>query len=528
MRRAAAGAALMLVAGCAAGAGTAGAGLAVPVAAIRPDDRVMLRDMSTVLAVAAAFDRAYVVYPSAVGYWHPVERRWEPPFAAPIRAGLERVFAGVVDPLDQSLWLAEPDALIHFDPLGPRWDRLPVPARVRTLATDPGAGEGIWLLTAAGWYLQPRIGPARPGTPGNQVRQAPTLEDAYRANPQLRSMGPSLALGPGLRPGRLTAASPDPSSTGWFLGTDQSGLLYLRPGDIRPESLRQGLAGDQVGAMVGVPGGVWVATDDGFDRQPAALAFLGSDLARTVPILGDAAFGLGIDAVREILPGTRVLWLGTDRGVVRVSIDGGAVQRWDLNQGLTDQRVLALATWRDGVAVGMVRGLAFIGGDETVTRPVESVLDRVYDLHARHDTLWVATDRGLRHLLPDGTRLESPAEIPGELAGAGPVLAVGSVGDTVIAMTPDRLVWRDPQSLAWTVSPTLLGSTGTLRAIDISAGGIWLGGDRGAALVLPSGGTIAVLRVGVDLPERVTSLVTEGGFLWVGTLDGLVRIRLQR
>lgn len=518
----------LVLAGCAAGSAGSGAGLGVPVAAMRPDDRVVLRDMSTVHAVATSFDRAYVVYPAAVGYWHPLERRWEPPFTAPQPGALQRVFAAVVDPLDQTLWLAEPDGLIHFDPLGPRWERLPVPARVRTLATEPGAGEGIWVLTAAGWYLQPRIGPARPGTPGAQVRQAPTLEDAYRAFPQLQSMAPSLATGPGLRPGRLTSAAPDPTSAGWFLGTDRLGLLYWRPGDIRPEPLRQGLAGDQVGAVVGVPGGVWVATDDGFDGQPAALAFLGSDLARTVPIPGDPAFGLGIEAVREILPGNRVLWLGTDRGVLRVSIDDGGTRRWDQNQGLPDQRVLALAAWRGGVAVGLVRGLALIADDETVTRPVDAVLDRVHDLHARHDTLWVATDRGLGHVLPGSNRLEAPAGIPGELAGAGPVLGVGSVGDTVLAMTQDRLVWRDPVSHAWTVSPTFIGATGVLRAIDISAAGVWIGGERGAALALPSGGTVAVLRVGVDLPERVTALATEDGYLWVGTLDGLVRVRLQR
>ncbi|MCA9762802.1 MAG: hypothetical protein KC544_06675 [Gemmatimonadetes bacterium] len=520
-------AALALI-GCAGGPMGAGAGLGVPVAAIRPDDRVVLRDMTTIQAIASSFDRVYVVTRSAVGTFRPLAKRWEPPVAAPAPEALQRVFAAIVDPLDQSLWLADPDALLHFDPLGERWERLPLPARVRALATDPARPDGIWVLTASGWYLQPRIGAARPGAPSDRVQRAPTLEDAFAALPQLRSMAPALSLGPGLQPGRLTAAAPDPSSTGWFLGTDLLGVLYLRPGEVMPESLRQGLPGDQVGAVVGVPGGVWVATDNSFGRQPAGLTFLSDDLAQTVPVAGDPAFGLGVEAMRDILPGERVLWLGTDRGVVRVGLDDDRLDRWDANRGLPDARVLSLAHWRGGVAVGMVRGLALIGANGAVTRPIDPVLDRVYDLHPRHDTLWVATDRGLAMVAPAEATLGRPAGLPGELAGGGPVLGVGSVGDTVVAMTADRLVWRDPVTMAWTVSPTLIGTTGVLRAISISPSGVWIGGDRGAALVGATGVPIAVLRVGVELPERVTALTVEGGFLWVGTLDGLVRIRLQR
>ena len=102
-------AALALI-GCAGGPMGAGAGLGVPVAAIRPDDRVVLRDMTTIQAIASSFDRVYVVTRSAVGTFRPLAKRWEPPVAAPAPEALQRVFAAIVDPLDQSLWLADPDA----------------------------------------------------------------------------------------------------------------------------------------------------------------------------------------------------------------------------------------------------------------------------------------------------------------------------------------------------------------------------------------------------------------------------------
>lgn len=511
--------------GCSAGVSTGGVGLAIPVVPMRPDDRVVLRDMRTVLAIATSFEYARVIYPAAVGTWDSQGEHWDTPITTAIPRALAEAFQAVIDPLDRSVWIATPSAILHFDPLSVRWDYLPTAARVTGLGIDPTNPEGIFLQTTAGWYLQPRIGSAHPAQPSNRLEPAATLKDAYGAIPSLLSEGEILATGPGLRPGRLTAAAPDPATNGWFVGTSAAGLLHFGPALGRPERLLQGPPGNWVGALLAVPGGVWAATDRSIKGEPAAITFMSTDLSQTIPLQGDPVFGLGAAAIHRILPGDRVLWLGTDQGVVRLGIDDGSNQRWGMAEGLPDQRILALAAWQDGIAVGMSRGLAFIGANGQVTRPAAPLIDIVHDLHHVGDTLWIGTGHGLAYLTSATGTISRPSGWASGVGAGVPVLRVGSVGDTLVAMLPDRLAWREPATGRWWLDQPV--SAGTLRAIDISSGGVWVGGDDGAMLVAPGTGPIASLGVG-DLPGPVLSLTTGGGYLWVGTVAGLVRTRLQR
>jgi hypothetical protein len=52
-------------------------------------------------------------------------------------------------------------------------------------------------------------------------------------------------------------------------------------------------------------------------RGGAGLALVSESLDRTTWLAGNEVFGLGADGIRRIVPGERVLWLATDRGVVR-------------------------------------------------------------------------------------------------------------------------------------------------------------------------------------------------------------------
>ncbi len=523
-------AALLMVGalGCSAGTMGGGGGLGVPVADFRPDDRVVLRDMRTIQAVTASFERLYAVYPSSVGLWRQGERRWSELFEAPAPDGLRRVFLGLIDPLDQSLWLIEPAALLHFDPTIDRWDRVPLPGTARGLGVDPTVPDGIFVETSAGWYVQPRIGTLRRVTPGPALKRAATLEDAYDAMPQLRSMAAITAQGPGLRVGRLTSAARDPATNGWLVGTDLRGLLRFDAAGITSTSLAQGISGNLVGAVVAVPSGVWVGSTDRGQVQPVALEFLDTDLGHTLRIEGNAVFGLGVNRITRIVPDLRRLWLATDIGVLRVGLDDGAIQRWNTSDGLTDDRVLTIAQWQGGVAVGMERGLAMIDPSGIVTRPLVPVLDAVYDLHARGDTLWAATSRGLRFVVVGDSALQPERRAAVDATSGIEVGAVRSLGDTLIVLNARRVLWRDPFTGVWSAGPDLTPQAGRLREMAVARGGIWVAGDRGAVLVQVGTGVIAALAVGRDLPAPVTALAVDDEYLWVGTLDGLIRVRLSR
>lgn len=516
----------LLLVGCASGM-PAPAGAPLVTGSFRAEDRVVLSDFSDVRAVASSFDRVYVAYPSAVAIWEPLRRRWDVPRAAPTPNALARMQHAIIDPLDQSLWLAGEDGIVHFEPLLDRWERMAAPGRVTALAVDQAApGDGIWLRAGGGWFRLPRIGPPVAAQPPATLRSAPTIEDAYRDLPALRSVGPSLALGAGLNPGRITAAAPNPDGSGWFIGTDRAGLLAVDRIGMRAEQLTAGLPGEMVGAAVAVPGGVWVATDDDGRGTPAALAFVPEQLNGTMVHRGDPALGLRLSAVRRIVPGNRVLWLATDRGVARYQVDTREMEWWSETNGLRDQRVTALQPLGEDMLVGTLRGMMQIDRLGEVSLPAPNLVDPVYALLAWRDTVWIGTTRGVAAWTRGSGEATPAAGWRAQVADRDAVIALGVIGDTLIAMTREALVRRDPVTGEWITGIPLGGTTGILRAMHTTPYGAWVGGDRGAAFVTTSGAILQNLAIGAELPDAVTAITSSDRYLWIGTLRGLVRLAL--
>ena len=525
MRRAS----LLLLLTCAAcGPGMSVAGTGTPVRPIRPEDRVLLGDFSRVNAVASSFDRVFVAYPTALGIYRPIERRWDVPRAPSEPRLLRTVFAAVIDGVDQSAWLATPDGWLHYRAEIDLWERGLLPGRVQLIATDPAdPGRGIWFQTSSGWYVQPRFGGAAMlATPPRTLRPATTVEDAMRDLPQLRALAPTLAMGPRFSSGRLTAAAPAPDASGWFLGTSTRGLLYFNRMGAQVESFRLGLPAEVVGALAAIEEGVWVATDATPDVG-AQLTFLSSDLARSESVTGVPTTGLPFEAARRLLLADRALWVGNDRGLVRVMLPGGEFTRFDEGSGLPDQRVTSLVQRRGHVVVGTLRGLAEEVSPGVLERRAPQFFGAVYALAARGDTVWAGTAGGLAALLPGEEDLRIPDGLRQLAGGNAAVFGVAYLADTLVAMTADRLLWRDPVSGAWTLGPQLATAVGRLTVMYADSDGIWVAGLRGAALVRPTLGALRLLQVPMDLPDQVTSIARSGRYLWIGTVQGLVRYLLE-
>lgn len=515
---------LLLLSGCVGGSSVAG--LPTPSIAMRPEDRVLLGDFSRVTAVAASFDRVYVSYPTALAIWRPLEQRWEVPRSPSSPSLLQNVIGGAIDPLDQSVWLATTTGWVHYQPEINRWDAGNVATRVTGVAADPNnPGMGMWFHTSSGWLLQPRVGPAGPGNPPVALKLPPTINDAYADIPQLRSLSPRILTGPRMVQGAFTAAAPNTQGTGWFLGTTNRGLLFFDRTAVEAQPISLGLPGDVIGAMAATPDGIWVVNDASV-QAPSGITFLSEDLAQSSGVPGSAVFGLPFDAARQIVLGVRALWLATEKGLVRVDLDGGKLTRWDMSQGLPDHRVTTVAQVKGRIVAGTMRGLVDIGSDDKITRRARSYDGPVYALKANGDTLWVGTAIGLYASLVGDDSLRMPEGFRQQ--GVIPsVLGVGYVADTLVVMTPDHLIWRNPVSGEWTRGPDLAQQLGQLFAFAATPQGVWVGGTRGAGLVRPTTGVLRPLMAGGELPAEVTSIVVSGGYLWVGTLGGLVRIRLE-
>jgi hypothetical protein len=127
--------------------------------------------------------------------------------------------------------------------------------------------------------------------------------------------------------------------------------------------------------------------------------------------------------------------------------------------------------------------------------------------------------------LPGGHDLVRPSTL-GLPSLQTAVFALSSLGDTLVGLTRDQLLWRDPGTDAWTLGPNLSSVLGGLRSLTPDGAGFWVAGDRGVAFARLNSPPIRPLRAG-DLPGLPNDVAVDGTFLWVATDGGLVRFRLD-
>jgi ligand-binding sensor domain-containing protein len=350
---------------------------------------------------------------------------------------------------------------------------------------------------------------------------APTVQEGLSANPSFAAMSGSM-LDARMRSVRITSAAESADRRGWYFGTWGNGVLFVENGFPTAEPLRYGLAGDVVGALFAAPGGVWVATDRSLDDE-AALTFVGRELDRFEFIVGGPATGLPFSASRAIIGHEDALWVATDAGAVRVDVDDDRVRVVDESRGLPDGRVLALAARGAAIEVGTRLGLARIRPDSLRAEALAPQdAGTVTAVAVLRDTTWVGTAAGVRVLSADGASLLTPRALA-TAAFSRPVLQLAWAGDTLLALTRDGLFWRDAAGV-WTLGPDPTGLLGELGYMAVDDDGVWLVGDLAIGYARPGLPAIPVIRPG-QIPGRVTGVVADDSYLWVGTTRGLVRFR---
>jgi ligand-binding sensor domain-containing protein len=492
----------------------------------RPEDRTVVGDFSRVTAIATSPDRVFIASPTGLLIWNPQFQRWEGSIEPPERALLARVFTALADPLDNSLWLARPDGWVHYQPDIQLWDQGAVPEGIVGIAfdqSDPAAG--LYLRTRSDWELLPRGGvvptpsrpPARPLTPV-------TVEQAIRSNPTIQANAASILTDNRLRNVRYTAAARSYDNRGWYLGTSGVGTLFMPDGAGLPERLTFGLPSARVGAVFSWPGGVWAATNR-TAATDASFTFVGQELGefRTVP--GPSAVGTPFNQVRELAGQNRSVWAATDLGLGRVDPADGRVELIGESKGLPDSRVYSVVSRQGRITVGTAHGLARVSDSLEVERIAPSYSDAVYSVLPFGDSVWVGTPAGLLLSLPGQPGVVRPDGLASPSL-QGPVVDLAPLADTVVALTRDALLWRNPRSRIWTLGPNLSALLGRLRRFVAEGPGFWVAGDRGVGYVGLNTPPLRPLREG-DLPGSVNDLAVDDQYLWVATDSGLVRFRLN-
>jgi ligand-binding sensor domain-containing protein len=175
--------------------------------------------------------------------------------------------------------------------------------------------------------------------------------------------------------------------------------------------------------------------------------------------------------------------------------------------------------------VGTAHGAAWLNDSLRVERIAPRYSDAVYSVFPSGDTVWAGTPAGLLLALPDGQNLVRPAELASPSMQAG-VVDLAPLADTLVALTQDQLLWRNPRSRQWTLGPNLSGLLGRLRRFVADGEGFWVAGDRGVGFARLTTPPVRSLREG-DLPGVANDLAVDEDYLWVATDGGLVRFRLN-
>lgn len=490
----------------------------------RPEERAVISDYSIVTALAASESRVYVATRNGLGIYDWRLREWEPPVS--LLDGYPRlpVHAALADPTEEAVWLATAEGVVRYRPQIRQWETILIPGGVSDLMYDGDDPlEGMFLRTRRGWELL-RPGAVIPATarnlppPGRRVTPM-SVEDLERQFPVADAMRAEVLLDDRLRTFRYTTAVRVPRIEEVYLGTNGMGVLRLDLGIVRFERLPFGLVASGAGAVAAVPGGVWAGSDHRALRP--GFTFVGERLQRYVWKEGPRRTGFAFAGVRDVVVRRREVWGATDRGVIRVDVDGDDAVRLTSGDGLPDDQVYALGQGGPGVWIGTALGLA-LARDGGEIRRVGPRQVTVLALAPFRDSVWVGTTAGLGLAWAAGERIVVPPDVDAlpELKAA--IIALALAGDTLVAATTDRLVWRAGAD-EWLVERVLGRELGVIYALAPDDGGVWVGGELGVGFYRYGDRTFVIVARRGDVPGPVRDLSVGGDYLWVATEGGAVR-----
>jgi len=492
----------------------------------RPDERVLISDFSYVRAIAASPTLVFAATTHGLTIYDRLARAWQLPVTVLDGYPIAPVRAALADLVGNAVWLGTDQGWARYDADVRRWDAGYAAGGVSNLmldAADPASG--VYLLTGTGWSFLPRgmltpiagqplPAPGRrlvPLTPEAALQMAPTA-DALRA---------FLLTDARLRTVQFTCATRTPDRSDLFFGTSGMGVARFDATTTEREPLPFGLLAPAAGAVALGTNGVWVASLSRVGER-SGLTWVADDLTAAHTYQGAGVAGFGCLEGRRLLADASFLWLACERGVLKIDVEGDRSRLFEA-RGVLPDAVLSLAPASGGVWVGTARGLARVTPDDRVVT-VGAFTHPVLSLLAVHDSLWVGTTAGLGLLRDGDDEVGVPPEIADQASLHAPILALAGVGAMLVAVTPDQFAWRDPASNRWTLvhARTDLGAI-TALAADPGDGGVWIAGTTGLAFWELPRGTFHVLRAPDDVPAAVHGVAVDSRYVWVATDGGLVR-----
>jgi len=503
------------------------------------EERVRIDALSRLESVAVSRRYVFVVGQGGIGVYDRMRDGWVSPLPADEELAGQSVTVVAADPVEDALWFGVPGAVFCYRPDLNQLQRTTVVGVPDRIIFDQGTLGDALVRSGMQWLRISRVGIATPSAEPTPAMRRPvsTAEEVMREFPQLRGTLGALLRSPlPNRPLRSPvirdiARAPDRASELW-LATDREGLYRYDPVLQDARAIPYGLLEPGAGALALAADGLWVA-GLGLDPTHGGLTWLTPTLQRWRWIEGTIATPLAGRRPAALVSRGERLWLGTDRGVVRVTTDRTAdVREWTRLHGLVDDQVFALAPLGEGVFVGTRRGIQFVS--DTVglygqrTRGVERPLlanVAVFAMQLVGDTLWAGTEAGLVAIAqPRG----AATVVARPLSRSVRALAWR---DSVLVIGTTEGIWQlDPRrTLPPVANTTLAGAPiGQLTRVAIDERTIWAAGTQGVLSQSRETQSVRLLRERIDLPGPVLDLAVTTEWAWFATPQGLLRIARAR
>jgi len=496
-----------------------------------PDERTLVTDGGRIAALAVSRTQVLAATPDAILVYDVARRAWQAPILVP-GPRASTVTALGVDPVSGEVWVGTSTGeLLRGLPGFAAWEGVAAPVRgpIERITAYPPESATFVLAGEEWWRIDWASAVATEASAGSVP--VAVREEAGRGpdDPFLAAARNSLGLDPQMRRWTITAVARGIEPDEFWVGTDGGGMVRFQSRRNEREWLRFGLVARGAASVARFGDGLWFG-GDGRGRH--------NGVAAASPDLGawrqhDASQGAPAGFVAEMATDGRRVWFAADGGLFRFDPgdDRRPWSRFTAADGLPSDRVRSVLHEAGRIWAGTDRGLvAFDTAGRMVAGPYLTGR-RVARIALERDTLWIASDDGLRMLALPGTaapRDPGAAAVP---AGLPAAVARDRARDVVVgagiwALTDAglfRLYGNGPRGPVRDAAIQRIGPPVRLAAAD---GRLWVAGPQGIAHLDPVTGAWETFTVPADIPAGpVLDVLPDGDEVWVAIPAGALRLR---